>query len=636
MHRFTFIIIGLISISGIFAQSEANNISKEEPPASDSIHFSTLSASAFIKRILKQDNLWRPEGETMKYSLERLLDHLSEPFDSVESRLNNFKYNPVLDSLYIIQNDTLLLRWLNDSTFIIDTFALEKGLFIVEKLVKKRVIEEPALLAKDSLTEEEAFIDSLFKKYETITENYDTITKIIIDTAYIKSQNIELYSILGNQVLPPLGSSGSHKSFNFLPDSGKLIFSDTIKAIIASGKSPFYIVPNERMPDSLRRAVETILSYTNNRDSSLIYFRDILGERTPFWLTRGNEELYRYWVRNYKNDSVTVWMGNPSENEITLILEEDVDLNRLMREPAFNIPITLVKPQLSLAKLEPIKEIPIYWTYGFSSSFAMSQTYLSFWSKGGESSLISLLDIKGTAKYTDSENKKQWTNSGRLNYGSIVTEQNGWRTNTDILEFNSQYNKVLKKKVDLSAIFYMKNQIARGYKYPNDSVVVSKFLNPGTFTIGIGLEYKGLKNTSFNFSALSYKNTFVLDTAHIDQTIHGIAANERAKQEMGGQLLIKNNSKILDNLNIANSVRLFSGYLDEPQNIDVDWEVNMDWRINWYFSIALNLHMIYDDDIRFPVLGEDDQPIKLPDGTIKKSPKMQFKEFLGLTFAFKF
>jgi len=46
--------------------------------------------------------------------------------------------------------------------------------------------------------------------------------------------------------------------------------------------------------------------------------------------------------------------------------------------------------------------------------------------------------------------------------------------------------------------------------------------------------------------------------------------------------------------------------------------------------------VMYDDDIRFPVLNENDQPVTLPDGSVKKVPKVQFKEFLGLSLLFKF
>jgi len=135
---------------------------------------------------------------------------------------------------------------------------------------------------------------------------------------------------------------------------------------------------------------------------------------------------------------------------------------------------------------------------------------------------------------------------------------------------------------------------------------------------------------------LSYKNTFVLDTAKIDQIRHGIEADKKLKQEMGGQLVVKNSVSILDGLDISNTVRLFTNYLNNPQNVDVDWEISMERKINWYFTVLLNLHFIYDDDIRFPVLDENEQPVLLPDGSPKKSPKLQFKEFLGITLSFKF
>ena len=59
-------------------------------------------------------------------------------------------------------------------------------------------------------------------------------------------------------------------------------------------------------------------------------------------------------------------------------------------------------------------------------------------------------------------------------------------------------------------------------------------------------------------------------------------------------------------------------------------------RITWYFSIILNLRLIYDHDITFPVLDENDQSILRADGSEKKVPKIQIKELLGLAFSFKF
>jgi len=621
MRRLTcLLLLGLGIPLGTFAQSAAEvKFTKRDSTAAEPVLFSTSSASAYIIDLLETEHLWRPASDTTKRSLVRLIDHFKEPYDSFERRLSSINYNAIeLEQVDIVRNDTLPLRWLNDSTFIIDTVGLNKEPLILQKTVLKEITYNSALDSVEEIT------------------HIDTLTAILIDSVLLESMKIQLHQITFDRIEPPFLPSGSDKSVRFTADSADIIVSDRAMAIVAAEESPFYIVSSDRMLDSLQYAIETLLSHTAERDSVLLYFNDIMGQKTPFWLTQGKNELYRFWVRNYENDSITLWIGNPSKQDIMLILEEDLDVVRLEKEDVDHVPIISLEPEVSLAEMEPLEEIPVYWDYNFSSTFTLNQTYFSNWSKGGENSFSGLVDMNIGAIYTNTEAKTQWTNAARWNLGAIITDQYGLRTNADMLEFNSKYNKVIKKKIDFSAIFYMKNQVARGYNFPNDSVIVSKFLNPGTFTIGLGVEYKPFKNTTINFSPLSYKNTFVLDTANIDQTLHGIPADKRARQEMGGQLLIMNEASILKDLKITNKVRLFSGYLNKPQNIDLDWEINLEQKINWYSSVTLNLHMIYDDDVRFPQLDESGQPILLPDGSTYKVPRLQFKQYLGLSFLFSF
>jgi len=206
--------------------------------------------------------------------------------------------------------------------------------------------------------------------------------------------------------------------------------------------------------------------------------------------------------------------------------------------------------------------------------------------------------------------------------------------NNDRFEVDSKYNLNAWGKIGMSSSFYAKTQLAKGYNYPNDSVTVSKFLNPMTITVGIGAEYKPWEKTTINMAPLSYKTTFVIDTANIDQTRHGIAADKKAKRELGLQVVILNRVEPTKDLTMINKVRLFSNYLYKPQNIDVDWEMILEQKINWFFTIRLNLHLIYDDDVRFPVYDESGDIIKLPDGSNREAAKPQFKEFLGLTLSF--
>lgn len=645
MRRLTYLLLGLIIQLSTIAQSASEvTFTETDSIATEPVVFTTSSASAYIIDLLETDHLWRPAGDTIKRSLARLIGHFKEPYDSVERRLTSFNYNEVkLEQVDIVRNDTIPLRWLNDSTFIIDTVGLKNEPLIIQKTVMKEVIYRSALDSAADVTNTETLTDFLKRvpdimvwARDTVVLARDTLTAVHIDSALLESMKIQLYQIAFNRIVPPLLPPGDDKSFRFMADSGKIIISDRTMAMVATEESPFHFVSSERMLDSLQYAIETLLSHTAERDSILLFINDILGQKTPFWLTHGKNDLNRFWVKNYDNDSITIWIGNPSERDIMLILEEDLDVVRLEKEGVDDVQIISVEPEISLAKVEPLAEIPVYWAYDFSSSFTLNQTYLSNWSKGGENSFSGLLDINVGAIYTNTEAKTQWTNNARWNFGTLITEQYGLRTNADMLEFNSKYNKVIKKKIDFSAIFYMKNQIARGYNYPNDSVIVSKFLNPGTFTIGLGVEYKPFKHTTLNFSPLSYKNTFVLDTANIDQTIHGIKADQRSRQEMGGQLLIMSKASILKDLKLTNTIRLFSGYLNNPQNIDVDWEINLEQKINWYSSVTLNLHLIYDDDVRFPQHDENGQPILLPDGSVYKVPRLQFKQFLGLSFLFSF
>lgn len=636
---FTILVIGF-SLNAQKGVERSGNENDTIP--SSTIQFTPASASAYIIDLLNRELLWKPGKDSVKIPLNRLIDQYIEPYDSIQKRLSKTQYQSTsFMNVDTLKKEALPVRWLNDSTFFIDTVDLPREPLYVQKTIVKEIIDSLIVLpdtisVTDTLSDSTLIVkDSIRRVKDTIIREQDVIAELIIDTALLESNRIQLYQLADGLIDPRMFPLESNKTYQFSPDSSKIILSEPVQLIVADPKSPFNIVSNKMIPDSLNMAVQTLLSYTAERDSIRVYLTNVEGERTPFWLTVYEDELHRYWVKNQKNDSVTIWMGNPDKHNITLILEEDIHVERIEKETVDDVPFTMATPRVDLADMELLKEIPIYWDFDFMSSFSLNQNYLSNWVKGGENSLSSILDVRGQAKYSNKEAKTEWTNSGRLKYGSIVTEENGFRKNTDLFELNSQYNKKLIEKIDFSALFYMKNQIAKGYNYPNDSVPISKFLNPGSFTIGVGAEYKPFKKTTVNFSLLSYKNTFVLDTGNIDQTIHGIDSDKRANQEMGGQLLIKNEINLFDDLTINNSLRLFSNYLDKPQNVDFDWEINLEKQFSLFFTVLLNIHMIYDDDIRFSKLDEDDNPILLPDGSEKKIPKLQFKEYLGLTFLFK-
>jgi hypothetical protein len=130
----------------------------------------------------------------------------------------------------------------------------------------------------------------------------------------------------------------------------------------------------------------------------------------------------------------------------------------------------------------------------------------------------------------------------------------GIRKNLDILEINSKINHKAFGKFDLSGIFQFKSQFLPGYTYPNDttSIMVSRFFNPATFILGYGLEYKPNKNLSVSFSPLSYKGTFVTDTANINQTKYGIAADKMVKERAWRIPDINSKLVLFEKINMTN------------------------------------------------------------------------------------
>ena len=75
---------------------------------------------------------------------------------------------------------------------------------------------------------------------------------------------------------------------------------------------------------------------------------------------------------------------------------------------------------------------------------------------------------------------------------------------------------------------------------------------------------------------------------------------------------------------IYSRVDLFSNYLEDPQNVDVRWDVQLNMTVNKWFSANISTNLIYDNDTK----------IVQKDGS--KGPRLQFKESLGVGFQVTF
>jgi len=462
-------------------------------------------------------------------------------------------------------------------------------------------------------------------------------TLAISDTSIKKEQNDTSKLQLGKN-LPGFRTEIAIPSVN-LKDTTLLIIADTLNAVASSGTGfPFkyYYYPYEE--DSIETAIRSLIGFLEERDSSIVNLTGSSKIQTPVWINSKSDRMIRYWLRNEYSDSVTVWIGSVSKNTLGLYLEEGIIFRRPTKQS------TISEAQLNLnnvnsARLQDVNKIdvkPRCWKFRSEASFILNQASLKNWVKGGESSISTSMDITGYADYNNKILKLLSNNFARIKYGLVASGHEGIRKNLDLLETNSKLNHKAFGKFDFSAVMLFKTQIAKGYNYPNDSVPVSKFLNPAILTIGFGLDYKPNKTTSISFAPLSYKGTFVLDTARIDQTKYGIPKNRKSMHEPGVSLLISNEYRPYKTVNITNRFQLFTNYIHNPQNVDIDWEMIATINLNWFTDVRLNTHFIFDDDTRTPVFDKNGKPVLESDGTQKKTARIQFKELLGFSFVFRF
>ena len=424
-----------------------------------------------------------------------------------------------------------------------------------------------------------------------------------------------------------------------LADTTITVAADSLREVTSSySKFPFRYYTQPYQADSIKVAVNLLLDFLEVRDSSVINFTDINDVMTPVWLNSKYDRAIRYWLKNDLNDSVTVWISNPSRNTIGLYLEKGVGFRRPVMQGYYSeAKVNVQYPdKTKLIEAQKITVKPLYWKYRTETSFILNQAMLTNWVKGGESYLSTTLDITGYADYNNKPLKLSSNHFIRLKYGYIASGDKGIRKNLDLLETNSKLNHKAFGKFDFSSIMLFKTQISKGYNYPNDSVPVSKFINPAILTIGFGLDYKPNKATSINFSPFSYKGTFVPDTARIDQTKYGVPADRRSKNEPGASFMITNEYKPVKNITVTNRLQLFTNYINNPQNVDIDWELILVANLNWFTDVRLNTHLIFDDDTRTPVFDKDKNPVLGADGIQKKTARVQFKELLGFSFVFRF
>jgi hypothetical protein len=293
------------------------------------------------------------------------------------------------------------------------------------------------------------------------------------------------------------------------------------------------------------------------------------------------------------------------------------------------------------------------WTKGGVLTLNFNQTSLTNWAAGGDNSIAANALLNVFAKYK--KKRTAWDNSLDLGYGLIKPGEKDVRKSDDKIDLLSKfgYDATNKNKWFYTLLFNFKSQFTAGYEYPTDTtkVLVSDFAAPAYFLLALGMDYKPNAYFSLFISPLTMKTTLVsnqdladagafgVDKAEFNAAGVKIKDGENVRSEYGAYLNAKFQKDVMTNVNLLTKLDLFSNYTEDPQHIDVNWEVLLAMKINKFLSASINTQLIYDHDItiqEYNVVNGFKIPKVNPDGTPVAGPRVQFKEVIGIGLSVKF
>lgn len=144
--------------------------------------------------------------------------------------------------------------------------------------------------------------------------------------------------------------------------------------------------------------------------------------------------------------------------------------------------------------------------------------------------------------------------------------------------------------------------------------LTGRLFSPATFKLAPGIIHKPNANMTILYSPVAFKAIIVADKA-LAQTgkffPQNAAKDKTVDAQIGSELRVDYVNKFFnDKLIYATTLDLYSNYLRNPQNIDVEWYHSIDVMVSKNISLNFKTDWFYDDDIQVFTDGDAAKPTK--------------------------
>lgn len=218
-----------------------------------------------------------------------------------------------------------------------------------------------------------------------------------------------------------------------------------------------------------------------------------------------------------------------------------------------------------------------------------------------------------------------------------VSEKRPFQKSIDELTLNSKLGFATAEgsKFFYAADLKFLTQLTRTFKgnfltdIEKSGTPLSQIFSPARLDFSIGIDYKPTPKLSIFYSPVSYKAIIVLDdeiaqlvarsaTNEILGSVHGnkieVDPNDNTRlltydkifNQVGSMLKLNYADKLMkDKLTLTSNLALFSNYLNNPQNIDVEWKNELAFNIYKGLALSLLVDVFYDHDVFVQVTDYD-------------------------------
>ncbi len=287
--------------------------------------------------------------------------------------------------------------------------------------------------------------------------------------------------------------------------------------------------------------------------------------------------------------------------------------------------------------------VATYWDEENAVGLDFSEVAFVNWNSGGNNSISALIHGNFERNYKKALTK--WSNSAVIRYGLNAQEGREIRKTEDELLLSSTvgYRPDSTSNWFYSAKLDFNTQFSNGYKYPEKAYPISKFMAPAYLFLGIGAEYSHPEEKlTVYVSPVTQKSTFVLDQRLANEGMFGVTPavrdedgkiveeGEMVRTEFGFLLTSNFEKEVFENINVKNRLSLYSDYLNNFGNIDVDWQLNVNLKVNDFVKASIGSHLRYDDDVKYKEDVDGDGDLET------FGPRVQFKQTLGVGVVYEF